>query len=102
MATVTVTAVTPKKNGTTNGRKWTLFEVRAQSGKTYTTFDADWQRQVGLTVEATLSDGNRLGPPSQKAAPAPPLLASSDKFAMLNDKLDRLLADVAAIRAHFA
>jgi hypothetical protein len=113
MATLTIAAVSAKKTGTTNGRKWTLYEVRAKNGAIYTTFDVDWQRHVGETLEAAVSERNRLGAfpkvsgrpatngtgQQASAALAP---ASPDRFAVLNEKLDRALQELATIRRHFA
>jgi len=112
MATLTIAAVNAKKTGATNGRKWTLFEVRAKDGAIYTTFDAEWQRHVGDTLEAAVSERNRLGAfpkaPSRPTTngtgprgPAMPAAAPPDRFAVLNEKLDQALEELAAIRRHF-
>ncbi len=111
MGTITIASVNPKKSGTTNRRKWTMYEVRAQDGKAFTTFDAEWMKHAGETVEATASERNRLGAfPARLApngnsahqAPLPPAPETPDRFAVLNDKLDRALAELATIRRHFA
>lgn len=113
MATLTIAAVSAKKTGATNGRRWTLFEVRVKDGVTYTTFDAEWQRHVGETLEASVSERNRLGAfPKVPARPATngsspqrlgvPAPVSPDRFAVLNEKLDRALEELSAIRRHFA
>lgn len=114
MATITIATVSPKKSGATNGRKWTLYEVRTADGKTLTTFDAEWTKHVGESVEVAAPDRNRLGTfpkvraesasngNSARRAPAAPVPASPDKFVVLSAKLDRLLDEIAAIRRHFA
>ncbi|HKX17161.1 MAG TPA: hypothetical protein VJT33_04030 [bacterium] len=113
MATFTIAAVTAKKPGTTDGRRWSLYEVLSNDGNAFTTFDADWQRHVGETVEAFVSERNRLGtfpkapslPEANGTTPQPPAgpsPASPDRFAVLNTKLDRALEELAAIRRHFA
>lgn len=60
MATLTVAAVSAKKTGTTDGRPWTLYEVRGKNGKTFTTFDAEWTRHIGETVQAELTTRGRF------------------------------------------
>lgn len=111
MAQLTIAAVTRKKTGTTNGRQWTLFEVRAKDGKTFTTFDAEWTRHVGELVDAAVSERGRLGT-FPKAAPRPASnghvatpaapTPAMDRFQVLSDKLDCVLGELAAIRQHFA
>ncbi len=110
-ATFTVRAIKPLKSGETNGRSWTLFEVQADGGRRFTTFDGEWQRHVGETVTATYEETQRAGytnlvlsefakvgrPIAEATAPAAP-----DRFTVLTEKLDRILAEVVAIRKHFA
>ena len=109
MATVTIAAVRPKKTGTTNGRPWTLYEVRGKDGKTFTTFEADWGRHVGETVEADQDERGRLGAFPKPArsmtnghAVPPAPTAAPDRFQILSDKLDQVLGELAAVRRHFA
>ena len=104
MATITIAAIIPKKSGATNGRRWTLYEIRTTDGKTYTTFDAGWNGHVGETFTVEVASGNRLGPIPEAGVPNSPnaqVPSEPDKFAVLSGKLDRLLTEMAAIRRHF-
>lgn len=109
MAQVTIAAVTRRKTGMTNGRQWQLLEVRGQDGKTFATFDAEWGRHVGETVEAAVDERGRLGAFPKAAvkpvsnghtAPAAPTMMP-DQFAILSDKLDQVLGELSEIRRHF-
>ncbi len=105
--TFTVGSVAPKKRGTTNGRAWTLYEVRATDGRMYTTFDAGWSKQVGRTVAVEVAERNRLGAHPEERAPAangqrPAPALAPDRFTVLVEKLDQVLAELRAIRRHFA
>ncbi len=113
-ATLTIRTVKSLKSGEANGRPWTLFEIQADGGQRFTTFDPAWRDHVGETVTATYEETqngrytNRvLGEFPKTArtivpphAPAP--ATGPDKFSMLTEKLDRILAEVVAIRRHFA
>ena len=110
MAHLAIAAVHPKKTGTTNGRQWTLHEVVGRDGRRFATFDAEWGRHVGETVEADLDERGRLGafpkpagrPMTNGHAVPPAPTAAPDRFQVLNDKLDQALGELAAIRRHFA
>ena len=106
---IVVTSCAPKRSGEKNGRKWTLYEVHAdtkQGGQVFSTFDSGWAHQTGrmLTVEYAIKQNGKftdftLGD-APTAAPAP-----GDKFDRLVAKLDAIYeqetAILAMLRAHF-
>lgn len=106
---IVVTSCAPKRSGETNGRKWTLYEVHAdtkQGGQVFSTFDSGWAHQTGrmLTVEYAIKQNGKftdftLGD-APTAAPAPG--GSNDKFATLTAKLDEILTVVKELRNKFA
>lgn len=114
--TFTITGVKEKKRGTTNGRAWVLHEITASNGARYCTFDATWAQNISatVTVEVTKTDrGLSVGTfPSRAQAAvlragnipltAPATAAAPDKFAVLDGKLDRILAEIAGLRSHFS
>ena len=117
---VIIKSATPKKSGETNGRKWTIYEVVAdtQTGsQTFQTFDSAWMILSGdkLAVEYTtkIKDGyvnHWLGDAPTKVTPtpavAPPVAPSKngtdDKFGQLIHRLDMIYELLKEIRGKFA
>jgi hypothetical protein len=128
--TFTIARVTERRRGTfaMDGRPWTLYEVRAQDGRTYTTFDGEWQRHTGERVTVPVSTtngrsarlgrfpGSRNGQPAPRgstpgtAAPprpatpaaAPDTLTTDQRLRALSATLTQVLDEVKTIRRHVA
>lgn len=119
---IVVTSCVPKKSGEKNGRKWTLYEVHAdtkQGGQVFSTFDSGWAHQTGrmLTVDYTIKQNGKFTDFTLGDAPtaAPNGAAATGTSAAVpapGDKFDRLVAKLDAIyeqetailamlRAHF-
>ena len=94
------------KTGQTNGRAWTLYEVSTDTGRRLTTFDGEWSKHVGerVVVPAPLNGDARLGKfpaPQRTQEMRVSPTAGPDRFTVLDEKLDAVLAELQAIRKHF-
>lgn len=54
--TIYIASCEPKKSGEKNGRKWTLYTIKAQDGTYYSTFEAKYQAMVGSEVEVEVEN----------------------------------------------